>query len=62
MSLVTRHEAFDTPSTRLATPSGRAAVPGGGLWPAGWLLGGGWWAAPAGRGGVGAPGQRFAAG
>ena len=60
MSLVTPREAFDTPSTHLATPSGMADGLGGGLWPTGWLLGGGGGAA--GRGGVGAAGQRLAAG
>ncbi len=30
MSLVTPLEAFDTPSTHLATPSGMAAAAGGG--------------------------------
>ncbi|WP_298600088.1 hypothetical protein [Zoogloea sp.] len=30
MKLVTPHEAFDTPSTHLATPSGMAAAAGGG--------------------------------
>lgn len=52
MNLVTPREAFDTPSTHPATPSGMAA----GLAAWGRMVG------SPGRGGVGAPGQRFAAG
>ena len=54
MNLVTPREAFDTPSTHPATPSGMAAVRAGCLGADG--------GQPAGRGGVGAPGQRLAAG
>ena len=53
MNLVTPREAFDTPSTHPATPSGMAA----GLAAWGRMVGN-----PNRPRGVGAPGQRFAAG